>query len=182
MGIFAKKRFLDQLQARWQRLYRVAYSWTHDPHLSSDLVQETLARAIDKRKQLKDIEALDAWLFRILSNCWYDVCRQNKYLQELPDENTLVCEATPEADQYHRELVNKVQRAVMQLPIEQRQIVTLVDLEGFSYAEVAKIVDAPVGTVMSRLCRARNKLKSYLDELDVSMDSDSQSDKLRRVK
>lgn len=182
--MFGKNRFLAQVESSWDRLYRLAYSWTHDTHLSRDLVQETISRAIVKRKQLKNMEALDAWLFRILSNCWYDVCRQNKYLRELPEMEEPVTNETPETDRYRQEVINKVQRAIIKLPMEQRQIVTLVDLEGFSYSEVADIVNVPIGTVMSRLCRARNKLKIYLDEMDTQNNSNGEphGDNVRRIR
>ncbi|MDH5326730.1 MAG: RNA polymerase sigma factor [Gammaproteobacteria bacterium] len=182
--IFFKKRVLEQIESRWDRMYRVAYAWTHDPHLSRDLVQETASRAIRKYKQLQDIQALDAWLFRILSNCWYDVCRQNKHLQELTDEHQLVDYRTPETDQYQNEVVRKVQSALTQLPLEQRQIITLIDLEGFSYSEVAEIVGVPIGTVMSRVCRARNKLKVVFETMDITSKPNAvkSSEHVRRIK
>ncbi|HQT25493.1 MAG TPA: sigma factor-like helix-turn-helix DNA-binding protein, partial [Burkholderiales bacterium] len=63
------------------------------------------------------------------------------------------------------QLVSRVRNAVAKLPLGQRQVLTLVDLEEFSYAEVSAILDIPVGTVMSRLCRARSTLKILLNEL-----------------
>lgn len=182
--MFGKSRFLERVESSWQRLYRVAYSWTHDTHLSRDLVQETISRAISKRKQLKNLDALDAWLFRILSNCWHDVCRENKHLQDLPEAEEPVSKDSPEKDRYRQEVIAKVQKAVIQLPFEQRQIVTLVDLEGFSYSQVAEIVNVPIGTVMSRLCRARTKLKVLLDEIstDQNRNADGRSDNVRRIR
>lgn len=179
VSMFSRKRFMELVEASWPRLYRVAYSWTHDAHLSRDLVQEAVSRAIAKHKQLKDIEYLNPWLFRILSNCWMDVCRQKKYVEEWDESLPLQTQDTPEVQQHHREIKNRVHRAMSRLPMEQRQVVTLVDLEGFSYSEVAEIVNVPVGTVMSRLCRARNKLRTYLETEPVH---ESTNATVRRIK
>lgn len=183
--MFGKNRFLKQLESKWKRLYRLAYSWTHDPHLARDLVQETMSRAISKHKQLKDLGALDSWLFKILVNCWHDVCRQNKHLQPLLDADELVNNYTPDMDRYRYEVIKKVHSAIVKLPMEQRQIITLIDLEGLSYSEVANIMEVPMGTVMSRLCRARNKLKTHLGELksqDKVGATDKYGDNVRRIK
>ena len=66
-NIFGNSRALQtQLESRWKRLYRVAYSWCHDPDLSCDLVQECMQKAINKSQQLNKEQALDGWLFTIL--------------------------------------------------------------------------------------------------------------------
>jgi RNA polymerase sigma-70 factor (ECF subfamily) len=80
------------------------------------------------------------------------------------DESMLIAEGTPEAECMQSELVTSVRRAVAELPVPQREVVTLIDLEEFSYAEVAAILEIPIGTVMSRLSRARNALKERLRE------------------
>ncbi|MFO7484116.1 sigma factor-like helix-turn-helix DNA-binding protein, partial [Oceanibaculum nanhaiense] len=81
------------------------------------------------------------------------------------------------------QVVSGVRAAIGTLPLGQRQVLTLVDLEGCSYIEVANILGVPVGTVMSRLCRARRALKeSLLDSDLVSRDSDDQNPRIRRIK
>jgi RNA polymerase sigma-70 factor (ECF subfamily) len=136
----------------------MAYAWTHNPHLADDLVQQALCKALHNQKQLKDIGAAEAWLFRILSNCLKDYYRARRDTVST-DDVVIADEVTPEQDTEKQQLVEKVRRAVRSLPLAQRQVVTLVDLEGFTYATVADILEIPVGTVMSRLCRGRRALK-----------------------
>jgi RNA polymerase sigma-70 factor (ECF subfamily) len=143
------------------RLYRVAYSWCHDAALADDLVQETLLKAYRKVDQLRDPRAGQAWLFSILSNCFNDHFRRNRETEDI-DNIDLIDEESPEQRSGQLQIVHKVRDAIATLPAGQRQVMTLVDLEGFSYIEVAQILEIPVGTVMSRLCRARNALKERL--------------------
>lgn len=162
------------------RLYRMAYAWSHDPHLADDLVQQTLYKALSNQKQLKDPAAAEAWLFRILSNCLKDHYRAKREM--LPaDDLAIPEERTPERKSEQQQLVEMVRHAVGRLPLPQRQVVTLVDLEGFTYASVAEILEIPVGTVMSRLCRGRRALKELL--IDVRPERETgRTAVLKRVK
>ena len=143
------------------RLYRVAYAWCRNPALADDLVQETLTKALKKSAQLRDPKARDAWLFTILANCYRDHFRRSREMDDI-DDVEISHESTPESESSSAQIVGLVRAAVARLSDGQRQVVTLVDLEGFSYGEVAKILDVPIGTVMSRLCRARNTMKALL--------------------
>jgi RNA polymerase sigma-70 factor (ECF subfamily) len=155
-------------------MYRMAFAWTHDPELADDLVQQAMYKALRNQKQLREASAIEAWLFRILSNCLNDHYRSHK--EFLSDEQYAAVEhRTPELEAHERQIVNRVRRAIQSLPLPQRQVVALVDLESFAYATVAEILDVPVGTVMSRLCRGRKALRERLAELS------SQSDKGRTV-
>lgn len=163
------------------RLYRVAYSWCHSAALADDLVQETLTKALQKSSQLRDPKARDAWLFSILANCYRDHFRKLRDMDDI-DEMEISIEVTPETESGRNEIVDKVRAAIGRLPQGQRQVVTLVDLEGFSYVEVAQILDVPIGTVMSRLCRARAAMKDMLlPEFQQNAPGSSRS-MLRRVK
>jgi len=152
------ERALNDARAR---LYRVAYSWCHQAALADDLVQETLAKALRKAGQLRDPKARDAWLFSILANCYRDHFRRQRDTDDI-DELELFVDSTPETESSRNEVVDKVRAAIARLPQGQRQVVTLVDIEGFSYVEVAQILAVPIGTVMSRLCRARSAMKDML--------------------
>jgi RNA polymerase sigma-70 factor (ECF subfamily) len=152
------KRALEQTRSR---LYRVAYSWCHSPALADDLVQETLTKALKKSSQLRDPKARDAWLFTILANCYRDHFRRQRDTDDI-DEIEISIDVTPETETSSAEIVGMVRATIARLPEGQRQVVTLVDLEGFSYVEVAQILEVPIGTVMSRLCRARNAMKAML--------------------
>jgi RNA polymerase sigma-70 factor (ECF subfamily) len=160
-GLTQRRAFRKVLGNSRDRLYRMAYAWTHDPQLADDLVQQSMCKAISNQKQLKDMGAADAWLFRILSNCLKDYYRARREVLS-SEELVIVDTRTPEHEAAELQLVNKVRQAVRKLPTTQCQVITLVDLEGFTYATVAEILEIPVGTVMSRLCRGRRALKEFL--------------------
>lgn len=144
------------------RLYRVALAWCGDEMLADDLVQETMASGIVNRRQLRDEKRLFAWLYSILNNNWRRHLRSRKIHEQL-DEQLPGDEAGPLGNCRELEIVCRVREAVASLPIEQRQVIALVDLEEFSYCDVAQVLDIPIGTVMSRLHRARKNLLTRLE-------------------
>ena len=144
------------------RLYRVALAWCGDEMLADDLVQDTVISAIANIRQLRDERRLFAWLYTILNNNWRQHLRRQKCHDEL-DEQIPGEGNEPLGCCHELEVVARVRRAVATLPAEQRQVVSLVDLEEFSYCDVAEILDIPIGTVMSRLHRARKNLVVALD-------------------
>ena len=169
-------RIADRLQRRRQieaargRLYRIAWSWCHDPALADDLVQECMLRALQKADRLRQEDRLEVWLTRILSNLHKDHLRRQREIRPV-EETDLPPSASAEDLHQRQAVVSRVRAAVAQLGDEQRKVVTLVDLMEFSYAEVAATLDIPLGTVMSRLCRARRKLKETLTEASRSEQS-----------
>ena len=159
---FFRSRKLDkQLADHRPRLYRLAVSWCSDAMLADDLVQETLNKALLKQHQLKDFSHMDAWLFRILHNCWMGYLRAHKPSIDI-DDVSLVNDQEPEHHYTEDQIIKRVRYGIEMLPLIQRQVITLIDLEGCSYTQVAVILDIPVGTVMSRLSRARGLLKRHL--------------------
>ena len=162
-GLSQRRAFKKLVGNSRERLYRMAYAWTHDPYLADDLAQQTLYKALNNQKQLRDVAAADAWLFRILANCLTDHRRARREVL-LGDDQVRVEHVTPETQTQEQQLVDKVRNAVSRLPLTQCQVVSLVDLEGFTYASVAETLDIPVGTVMSRLCRGRTALRKSLLE------------------
>jgi RNA polymerase sigma-70 factor (ECF subfamily) len=158
----------------------MAYAWTHDSSLADDLVQQTCFQALRKQKHLRDIDAADAWLFRILANCLCDHRRARR--EVLCEETPVSIDArTPEREAHDDQVALRVRKAVNALPLAHRQVVTLVDLEGFTYAEVAGILGIPVGTVMSRLSRGRRALRERLLEANLNDGTDSVS-KVRKIR
>ncbi|WP_126454307.1 RNA polymerase sigma factor [Sulfuriflexus mobilis] len=172
-------QFRTRLAGYWDDLYRVAYSWCHDPQLASDLAQETSLKAMRNAHSLKQDGAMKSWLFSIMHNCWCDMCRRRREFSEL-QEHHLVYEEDGEDDVYRRQITQKVHAAIEKLKPEQREIVSLVDLAAFSYQEVANILDIPLGTVMSRLSRARTQLREHLQEFQQS--KTTRCNYVRRVK
>ena len=172
------QEFRKTLETSRPRLYRVAYAWTHDASLADYLVQETLTKAWQKHEQLRDDKAQEAWLFSILTNCFRDNFRRYRETDDI-DEMELASDQNIEAEHIQSELIGRIRSAIGRLPTGQRQVVTLVDLEGFSYIEVSSILGVPCGTVMSRLCRARATLKNaLLTELEAPVPEK----RIRRVK
>jgi len=169
-----------ELEASRELLYRMAYAWCHDAALAEDLAHEAAEKALRRAGQLRDAEKLRAWLLRILANCVRDHARLRREHVELGVVEDIVAAdgPTPEEAQASAQLALRVRRAVGELPLGQRQAVTLVDLEGCSYAEVGEILEIPIGTVMSRVCRARQALRERL----ASFASEALGARLRSVK
>ena len=149
-------------------LFRLAYLWCHDRALADDLTQDALAKAVAHAHQLRDPARLRSWLYGILANGWRDHLReQARALRRTEDidtieEHLLATEHTPEQAASQSQIAGRVRAAIERLPVGQREVVSLVDLEECSYAEVAEILAIPIGTVMSRLCRARASLRGTL--------------------
>jgi len=181
LKLLRSRKLESLLGQRRERLYRLANSWCRDGMLADDLVQDTLGKALKNHHQLKDYEKLDAWLFRILHNTWMDHLRRYKPTTDLDDIEPLD-DKTPESHLSDEQLAYRVQEAVFNLPIPQRQVITLVDLEGSSYAEVSEILELPIGTVMSRLNRARHALKKSLIGVSKRDSNSAHVEYIRRVK
>ncbi len=181
LNLFSRNRETrTTLEQSRMRLYRMAYAWCHSAALADDLVQETLTKAIQKSSQLRDPQARDAWLFSILTNCYRDHFRRQRDMEDI-DDMDLPHDSTPESENASQQIVSKVRIAIAKLPQGQRQVITLVDIEGFSYMEVATILDIPIGTVMSRLCRARTAIKALLLR-EFGEQAAPQGNNIRRIK
>ena len=156
--------YLDQL-------YGTALRMTRSPADAEDLVQETYAKAFAAYRTFQQGTNLRAWLFRILRNTFINdyrkVQRQPRFqpTDELGDAQMLDIE-TRSAEIEALELLgdDDVSAALAEIPEEFRTAVVLADVEGFSYREIADIMDSPVGTVMSRVHRGRKALRGLLDE------------------
>lgn len=177
-NMFAVRSLKHEFASRRTKLYRIAFSWCHSASQADDLVQETMFKAIKNISTLRDHSILDAWLYRIMLNCWHDYLRvkgRNVEWVDINDENS-----AEHSDAYQQgQIVSRVRKSVAQLPMTLREVVTFVDFAGLSYSEVAEIIDIPIGTVMSRLFRARKNLKEQL--MDLSLDENTHL-KLRRIK
>lgn len=159
----AQRRLRQQVCDMRTQLYRTAFAWCHDAALADDLVQEAIIKALTRLKTLQDEAALKAWVFRIMTNCYRDWGRRQKDTVDV-DTMELACDDCPEAQTERSRVVHDVRCAMAQLSDDHRQVVALVDLEGFAYAEVSEVLEVPIGTVMSRLSRARAQLRKLLLE------------------
>lgn len=158
-------------------LYRTALRMTRNPADAEDLVQEVYLRAFRSLHQFTEGTNLRAWLFRILTNTYINDYRRRQrrptsaslddieefYLYDhLVDSGVQPSVERPEDIVLGKLSVDSVIDAIEELPEEFRQVVLLADVEGFSYRDIAAIVDIPIGTVMSRLYRARRRLQRRL--------------------
>ena len=142
------------------RLRRYARALTGRPDAADDLVQDTLERALEKWQFWQRERDLRPWLFSIMHNLHVDTCRREGRI-EYCDDDALphVVQRPDQEDALH---LRDLDRALALLPLDQREVILLVGLEELSYAEVAAALSVPQGTVMSRLSRARARLKSIL--------------------
>ncbi len=143
------------------RLRRFARALAGNPHDADDLVQIAIERALARSAQLREGAPLSSWMFGILRNAWIDESRGRARRNRLFAPAELGEHvADPTGGQQPESL--GVQAAVANLPEEQREVIGLVLVEGLSYREAAEILGVPVGTVTSRLARAREALQAKL--------------------
>ena len=151
--------FHDLLEPQIPRLRRYSRALTRDPQRADDLVQDTLVRALMKQDRWEPGTNLRAWLFTLMHNQYVNnVRRANREAGTIDIDDvssSLVATTDPTASRQLYEL----ERALGQLAAEQREVILLVGLEGFSYEDAAKILAVPVGTVRSRLSRGRESLR-----------------------
>jgi RNA polymerase sigma-70 factor, ECF subfamily len=137
---------------------------------AEDLVQETCLRALRAMERLRPDSNVKSWLFTILRNIWLNQLRQRKAAPDVVDldsdeygENRAVDSSKDPYAAYVSDLEGvQVRQAIEQLPREFREIILLREYEELSYEEIAAMLQCPVGTVMSRLARARSKLRDLL--------------------
>jgi RNA polymerase sigma-70 factor, ECF subfamily len=178
-GLFGKSKdalaFEQDALPHVHALYGAAMRLTRSPEDAEDLVQETFLKAYKAFDQFEPGTNCKAWLFRILTNTFI-----NKYRRRVKEREILEGEQRPAAEHHlvhlpskrptldpegamaDRTLSDEVLVALEKVPVDFRTVVVLSDIEGFSYKEIADIVDIPVGTVMSRLFRGRRILQEQL--------------------
>jgi len=163
------------------KLYRLALSWTQDPLLADDLVQDAQHKAITSLSQLRDENKLNSWVCSILVNNYRDWLRKQK---DTVDIDSLEINAAENPYKlYETEQTSQLVRsAIGRLNEQHKYVLTMVDLMGFSYEEVAFALGIPIGTVMSRLCRARNNLHQMLSKHFANEFTPDSIARLRRVK
>lgn len=148
----------EQIALHIPRLRRYARALVGDRYQSDDLVQDTLERALSKFHLWRSGSDLRAWLFAIMHNVFINQlkARREYFLDEVTESSL---EAAPQADMLE---IRDLDTALRRLTHEQREVVLLVGLEQFSYAEASKALEIPVGTVMSRLSRGRERLRALM--------------------
>ena len=151
----------DHLLPWIPRLRRYARALVGNRDGADDLVQDTLERALAKAALWRGVADMRAWLFGMMHNLHVDGVRRPKLHTVVLDDDTP--EVPVAATQGDRLAVLDLQAALERLPVEQREIILLVALEDMSYAEVAATLGIPIGSVMSRLSRGRERLRSLME-------------------
>lgn len=155
-----------RVAANLDAIFGYALSLCRNRDDANDLVQECALKALSARNVPVDSAAYRAWLFRILRNCFIDKLRAEPDTDPLSDDPS---DSQSDANRYEHELINTlaVRRAMTRLSLEHREVISLVDMAGFTYAETADLMGIPIGTVMSRLSRGRKLLIGYIQNDNV---------------
>lgn len=172
-----EQRFARDALPYLDQMYGAAMKMTRNPQDAQDLVQETFAKAFASFRSFSEGTNLKAWLYRIMTNSYINTYRKKQRepflgaVDELEDwqlgdaeSTTAMASRSAEAEALDRTPATVVTEALNNLPEDFRIVVYMADVEGFSYQEIADIVDRPIGTVMSRLHRGRARLRLALSE------------------
>ena len=176
-----KQEFSELILPHVDALRRFSLSMTKNDFDADDLVSETVMKAFENFTKLKDKNRVKPWLFTILRNQFISICRRKKTIIGITEEDSFdpdetvyfslfeaiaksdfVADGNPEKDFFSRLDQEKINEAIHELPEDFRIALVLCDVEEFSYSEISKITKVPVGTVRSRIARARNILQKKL--------------------
>lgn len=161
----AKRRLLAQCKG----LYAFALTLARDEDKARDLVQEAAVKALDADNVPQDATAFRVWLFRILRNSWCDRMKRHDNRPKAPLDGIDRAVQFGEWIVVHERQINAmaVRASFKKLSPDHQQVIALIDIAGYRYAEAAEVLGLPVGTVMSRLSRARQALLAAIDEAAV---------------
>ena len=157
--------FERELLTLLPRLRRFARSLARDAADADDLTQVSLERALKSRSQWQQGTRMDSWMMKIMRNCWIDEVRSRarRFRAFESDEARAIVSAVNPGETERAGDADAIDRAMNQLPPEQREAVALVLVEGLSYREAAELLDVPIGTLTSRLTRGRQALARTLE-------------------
>ncbi len=166
--------FQNEAVVHLNALYNYALHITMNPDDAADLVQETYLKAYRFFNSFERGTNCKAWLFKILKNNYINLFRKNSkepgkvdydlikdFYHSIKDTRSDTTET--DSDYFHSMLHEEVYQALLSLPEEFREVIQLCDIEGFTYEEIANMVDSPIGTVRSRLFRGRKILRAQLE-------------------
>jgi RNA polymerase sigma factor (sigma-70 family) len=174
----AEPSFETLLAPHVEPLYRLAFRFCGTQHEAEDLVQDLLVKLYPKYKELVQIENLRPWLARTLRNHFIDMLRQQQRSpidSSIDNEEVLESQICHNSDPYRHfamtQLQGRILVAMESLNEEQKTLIMMHDIESYTLAEIAEIIDTPIGTLKSRLHRGRARLREILEEGTISVDS-----------
>lgn len=162
----AERAFRISLVSLLPRLRRFARSLCGAPDLAEDVLQTALERALRSAAAFDPARRLDSWMFKIIQNVWFDNRKDVTRRRHVPIEEAEIVGIDPTSQLEARGDWQSVLRAFSVLPAEQRAVLTLIVIEDYSYKEAADTLGVPIGTIMSRLARARGAIADALKDTD----------------
>jgi RNA polymerase sigma-70 factor (ECF subfamily) len=169
--------FAELFHRHHRRLYRLARLTSRNPEDAADALQDAMLSAHRGARSFRHDAAVSSWLYRIVVNACLDRLRRDK-----AHPTTTLDDVYPVTDRTAQvETAIVVQRALMQLPVEQRAAVVAVDMQGYSIADTARMLDVAEGTVKSRCARARARLAALLGYLAAGIDVGPVTDNAARL-
>jgi RNA polymerase sigma factor (sigma-70 family) len=159
-----EERLKQEISGIMDNLRRFAFSLTGEKQDAYDLLQETVVRLLEKN--VPDDADTRKWAFRVCKNIWLDQLRANKVRRQWTESKIGEMDNRQDGQKIADDHIalEEIKSIVAELPDEQRTILSLVAVEGFSYKEAAEMMNIPVGTVMSRLSRARAAIADSLNQ------------------
>jgi len=173
-----RKQFKEALLPFLDDLFRVGVELCKSKSEAEELVSETVVRACENFSLLRDRSKAKQWLLRILTNVFINKCRKKSIRNEVQYDESSDDEqqfslfdelsqpffwwGNPEREVMNRFLDEDLRRALSALPEQSRSIVVMCDVEGYTYEEIAELLNTPIGTIRSRLSRARSQLQRHL--------------------
>lgn len=151
-------------------LYYYALSLTRNSFDAADLAQETCLRALDAWDSLRPDSNVKSWLFTILRHIWFNQLRHKRTVARIVDlaEDQSIAEIAvdtsndPHANYLSKMEIERVRNAIQQLPDTLKEVILLREFKDLSYGTMAEVIGCPIGTIMSRLARARSQLRDIL--------------------
>jgi len=164
-------KFRIELRSLIPRLRRFGHALTGSADDGDDLVQDALEKALSREAQFNEGTRLDSWMYKIMQNAWIDkkrsAARQRLVVQPMDDDTNAIGEDGRDSFDSRINL-RQVREMMERLHVDERSVLALVSIEGQTYQQAAETLGIPMGTVMSRLARARNKLLLLLEGLNTA--------------
>ena len=159
-----EQAFCDLIKKYEKKIYSIAYKFMRNEHDAQDAAQDAIIKMFINIKKFSFQSAFTTWMYRVTANACLDALRKRSPAANFEEFERLAVSAdgNPSADLLNRELGEAIRKAVQLLPEKHIPIIVLRDMEGLKYEEIAEVLKISVGTVKSRIFRAREKLREIL--------------------